>query len=198
MHTSISALDIYPNVRTLLGMIVGLALAHMLTQFARIIEYNRWRKLYWPHMVRAAFMLVYIIHFWWWQVRLSMLPNWTFGEFAFIVFYALLVFLACTVVLPGSLIDGRGEDDQSHYYARRGWFFGLVAAIYVVDIFDSLLKGSTFVTSLGIEYFLRNGTYVLLALIATRTRSERYHQVFAVLAFAYQVAWIVRRYEVFG
>jgi len=112
MHTSISALDIYPNVRTLLGMIVGLALAHMLTQFARIIEFNRWRKLYWPHMVWAAFMLVYIIHFWWWQVRLSMLPTWTFGAFAFIVFYALLVFLACTVVLPASLSDGRIEDDQ--------------------------------------------------------------------------------------
>ena len=73
-----------------------------------------------------------------------------------------------------------------------------MAAIYVVDVFDSLLKGSAFMASLGTEYYLRNAAYVLLALIATRTRNARYHQAFALAAFAYQLAWIVRRYEVFG
>jgi hypothetical protein len=189
---------VYPHVRVVMGMVVGLSLAHLLTQLAKIIEYDRWRRLYWPHMLWVASTLVLVIHFWWWQLRLSLVAHWTFALYAFVTFYALLLYLLCSVVLPSNLADKGSTDYRTHYYARRGWFFGLLATIFVVDVIDTLLKGWTFLQSLGPGYWVRNGAYVVLSLIAARSASPRFHAVFAVAAFVFQLLWIATRYEVFG
>ena len=73
--------------------------------------------------------------------------NWTFGVYLFIIGYAVLLFLLCALLFPDSMLDYKGYED--FFYSRRAWFFGLLAATYLLDVVDTLIKGE--------EHFARFG-----------------------------------------
>ena len=51
------------------------------------------------------------------------------------------------LLFPDRIDDYDGCAD--YFHARQGWFYGLLAAIFLVDIVDSALKGATHLRSLG-------------------------------------------------
>lgn len=186
--------NLYIHVRILLGMVVGLGLTHLLRHAARIIERPRAHAVYAVHLLWAGFMFVYLLHFWWWQFSLSHQAYWSFNLYLYVSLYALLLYLLCALVFPESLAEGVGY--REYYYGRRRWFFGLLAVMFVVDVGDTLIKGTAYVQQLGPEYWVRNTVFVLASLVAVATRNPRYHGMFAVAALLYELSWIWRRYEV--
>ncbi|CAN7379315.1 hypothetical protein LJR168_002297 [Pseudoxanthomonas sp. LjRoot168] len=186
--------SLYIHVRILLGMIVGLGLTHLLRHVARIVERPQAHRIYGVHLLWAAFMFVYVLHFWWWEFSLSHQAHWNFNLYLFVTLYALLLYLLCALVFPESLADGVGYHD--YYYGRRRWFFGLLAVMFVVDIGDTLIKGAAYAQQLGPEYWVRNTMYIAGSLAAIATRNPRYHAIFAVTALLYELSWIWRRYEI--
>lgn len=184
---------IYLNVRVLLGIIIGLGLTHLLRHVARIIEHPGRYRVYWVHLVWVASVFLFLLHFWWWEFRLSAMTSWSFAAYLFVALYALLLYLLCVFVLPESLEDYTGWRD--YYYARRRWFFGTFALIYVFDLADTWLKGGAYFESLGPEYPARMVVHVVLFLVAIATPRPGFHAALAVLVLLYQVSWIVRLYE---
>lgn len=192
--TPADAGSVYLHVRVLLGMVVGLGLTHLLRQIARIVEHPRGQRVYWVHLLWVLSVFLFLLHFWWWEYRLSGMPTWTFNLYLFVVLYALLLYLLCVFVLPDSIADY--ADYRDYFYSRRRWFFGALAAVYVVDFVDTLAKGQDYLQGFGLEYPLRNALHVVACLIAIVTRREGYHATFAVLALLYQLSWIVRQFEI--
>lgn len=186
--------SLYIHVRILLGMIVGLGLTHLLRHVARIVERPTSRRVYWVHLVWAGFMFIYLLHFWWWEFRLSHQSHWNFNLYLFVTLYALLLYLLCALVFPEVVDDY--EDYRDYFYSRRHWFFGVMALMFAVDFGDTLIKGEAYFRQLGSEYPLRNAFYILASLGAIATRNARYHGAFAVVALLYELSWIWRRYEV--
>jgi len=184
---------LYLHVRVLLGMIVGLGLTHLLRHVARIVDHPKQTRVYWVHLVWVLFVFVYLLHFWWWEFRLSALTPWTFEIYLFVALYALLLYLLCVFILPDSL-DGY-DGYRAYFYSRRRWIFGTLAVVYVVDFVDTLIKGSAYLESFGPEYPIRTVAYVIACLIAIATARPRFHAVFAVAALLYQLSWIARQYE---
>ena len=117
--------QVYLHVRVLLGMIVGLGLTHLLRQAARIIEHPGDKRVYAVHLVWVFSVFVFLLHFWWWEFRLSAIGAWTFNLYLFVALYALLLYLLCVFVLPDSLHDY--ADYRDYFYTRRRWFFGTLA-----------------------------------------------------------------------
>jgi hypothetical protein len=185
---------LYVHVRILLGMIVGLGLTHLLRNFANIIENPRRRRVYWIHLLWALSMFLYLLHFWWWEYRLSHLAHWNFNVYLFVTLYALLLYLLCAFVFSDSTLEYR--DYREYFYGRRGWFFGLLALVYAVDFVDTWIKGVDYFHHFGIEYPIRNITFIALSLVAIATRNPWYHGTFVVAGLLYQVSWIVRQFEV--
>lgn len=186
--------QLFLHVRVLLGMIVGLGLTHLLRQIARIIEHPRDKRVYVVHLLWVFSVFLYLLHFWWWEFRLSAIADWTFNLYLFVAIYALLLYLLCVFVLPESLHGY--VDFREYYYSRRRWFFGTFVAIYLVDCADTLFKGAEYLRGFGIEYPLRIALLVTGCLVAIATRNERYHATFVVLAVLYQLSWIARQFEV--
>lgn len=184
---------LYVHVRILLGMVIGLGLTHLLRNFANLIEKPRHDRLYWVHLGWALSMLLFLMHWWWWQFRLSHLVHWTFGVYVFVTLYALLLYLLCALLFSDSA--GDYPDYRAYYYARRRWFFGLLALVYAVDLLDTWIKGPDYFHSFGTEFVVRNVAYVALCLVAAATRSPRYHAAFLCAGLAYQVSWIARQFE---
>ena len=68
-----------------------------------------------------------LVHFWWWEFGLFVIEDWTFGKYLFIILYAVTLFLLSALLFPDSMQDYRGYED--FFYARRAWFFGLLALL---------------------------------------------------------------------
>jgi hypothetical protein len=46
----------------------------------------------------GAFLLLYLIHFWWWEFRLQAVQRWTFPLYFFISMYAVIQYLVCVLL----------------------------------------------------------------------------------------------------
>ena len=185
---------LFGHVRVLIGMIVGLGLTHLLRNFAELMERPGQRRIYWVHLAWALFVFLYMLHFWWWEFRLSYVEAWSFNVYLFITVYALLLYLLCAFTFSTSAEGYPSYRD--YFYSRRHWCFGVLSLVYAVDLFDTWIKGPEYFHSFGIEYPLRNVSHALLCLLAIFIRSPKFHGALVIFVLAYQTSWIARQFEI--
>jgi hypothetical protein len=106
------------------------------------------------------------------------------------MFLAFLIYLVCALLFPADLEGYEGY--RSYFYSRRAWFFGLQAAWLSIDLADTLLKGTAYFASFGLEYPIATVSQVVLCVVAAITRNERFHGAFAVGMFIYLLYWSLR------
>lgn len=147
--------DIFPHIRIVMGMVIGLGVTRLLSGLARIVQHPGQYRLYPVHLAWVVSVLLMLVHFWWWEFGLFQIETWTFGKYLFIIFYAVTLFLLCALLFPDSMLDYTSYED--FFYSRRAWFFGLLAASYLLDVVDTLLKGPEHFARFGVEYFPHAG-----------------------------------------
>lgn len=185
--------DIFPHLRIVMGMVIGLGVTRLLSGVARIVQHPNQYKLYPVHLAWVALLLLMLVHFWWWEFGLYAVETWTFGKYLFIVFYAVVLFLLSALLFPDSLYDYASYED--FFFKRRAWFFGLLASTYALDIVDTLLKGEVHFAHFGREYLIRTPVFIVLCLAAIWTSNRRFHALFVAAALVYQVSWILRLFD---
>jgi hypothetical protein len=159
---------------------------------ARLIQHPKKERLNWVHLSWVLFTFLYVVHFWWWEFWLRQRTDWNIAIYLFTIAYAVLIYLMCSILFPDSLADYDGYED--YFYSRRGWFFGLLIAVFALDLEDTLLKGRQYYLHLGIEYPIRAAVFIVVCAIAIFTRNKRYHQLLVIAAVVYQITYIFRKY----
>ena len=149
MNTPHSGHDIYLHVRVMIGIIVGLSVARLLTGMSRFIQHPKREHVYLVHLGWAIAILLSVVHFWWWEFRLQEIADWYFEEYACVLFYAILFFLLSTILFPDKLDEYKGFKD--YFISRKRWFFGILALTFMVDVWDTLLKGNEYAAALGMN-----------------------------------------------
>ncbi len=185
-------MGIFEYVAVLTSIIIGLGITHLLRGVAGLIQHPEQQRVYWVHLVWVAYLFFTLIFWWWWEFRLGTIETWTFHLYLFVVVYAFNLFLACALIFPASLSGYR--DYKDYFYSRRRWLFGLIAFSYLLDVFDTLLKGVDYFHSLGLEYPVSTLVQLSLFVVAMVVRNERFHAVFALAMLAYQVSWALRMF----
>ncbi|MFD1703781.1 hypothetical protein ACFSCV_12290 [Methylopila henanensis] len=193
MEPVVSGHDAYFHVRIIIGMVVGLSISRLLTGLARFVQHPSGKTIYPIHLGWTFFMFLLIIHFWWFEFRLTDLHHWSFELYIFVIFYACLIFLASTLLYPDKMDEYKGY--REYFVSRRGWFFSLLALIFLVDIADTALKGGAYFASFGIEYPLRNIGYATAFLVAAMVSNPRFHAGLVIAAIGYQIVWILRLFD---
>jgi hypothetical protein len=188
-----TAHDIFPHIRIVMGMVIGLGVTRLLAGVARIVQHPKQYAIYPVHLAWVALLLLMLVHFWWWEFGLYVIEDWTFGKYLFIILYAVTLFLLCALLFPDSMQDYKSYED--FFYARRGWFFGLLGLTYLLDVVDTLLKGKEHFARFGIEYIIRTPIFVALCIAAILTTDRRFHALFVAVALVYQVSWILRLFD---
>ncbi len=186
--------DAFVHVRMIVGVVVGLGVGRLLTGLARFVQHPSRETIYPVHLGWAFFVLLAIVHFWWFEYRLAEAPEWLFQIYLFVIFYACLLFLATTLLFPDKMDEYAGYRD--YFMSRRAWFFGLMALIFTVDMVDTWIKGGAYFAGLGPVYPLRNAGYIAAFVVAAFARSPRFHSILAAAALAAQLAWIFWLYDV--
>ena len=180
--------DLYLHVRVVISIIVGLCITTLLSGFARFVQHPRRERVSILHLGWAASLLLWIIHFWWWEFRLSMVQTWTFASYFFVILYAILFYFLCTLLFPSDLKDYANYED--YFISRRKWFFGFLAATFLADVIDTSLKGSSYLHSFGIEYPIRIIVNLVICAIAISTSNRRVQLTLLAVSFLYHVALI--------
>ena len=62
MEPHASAADVFPHVRVVLGMVVGLGVTRILSGFARIVQHPTQYPLYPVHLAWSAMLLLVLVH----------------------------------------------------------------------------------------------------------------------------------------
>lgn len=184
--------SLFLHIRVLIGMVLGLGVTRLLSGLARIIQHPGRDKLYWVHLAWGLWMLLMLMHFWWWEYRLYDVEVWSFRSYFYVIGYAVLFFLICTLLFPDDMTDYDGFRD--YFLSRRRWIFGLIGLSFVVDVGDTLIKGTGYLQSLGVEYPVRIVLHIALCMVAMATRNAVFHGAFVLAALVYQVSWISRYY----
>ena len=193
MAIPVSNSDLYLHVRVVISIIVGLCITTLLSGFARFVQHPRRERVSILHLGWAASLLLWIIHFWWWEFRLSMVQTWTFASYFFVILYAILFYFLCTLLFPSDLKDYAGYED--YFLSRRKWFFGFLAATYVADVIDTSLKGSAYLHSFGIEYPIRIIANLTICAIAMFTGNRRVQLILLIMSFLYHIFLIALVYS---
>lgn len=180
-------------IRIIVGMVVGLSLARLVNGLTRFIQHPT-NRVYLIHFAWTLFMLSAIVHFWWYQFSLNRVHVWTFGLYLFVLVYAMLFVGIASLLFPDSMDEYTGYED--YFESRRRWFYGLLAAIFVVDIGNTLIKGTDFFLALGVQYPIRQVLLAVGAVIAIFVSSRKYQVFFVTLALVHQFIWIFRHFDV--
>lgn len=182
--------QLFTHLRILMGTVIGLGVARLLVGFAGIIQHPDRARLYPTHLIWAASMLLTLVHFWWWEFALIIVPSWSFGAFLFLVSYCVVLFLICTLLFPDDVKEYGGY--EGFFMSRRAWFFSLFGLTIIFDIFDSALKGPTYFAGFDLEYTIQVPLGLAFCAVAIFTRNRFYHLAIATVQLLYQLTWVAR------
>lgn len=189
-------MSISEYILALMSIVVGLAMTQLLSGAAEIAQHAKPVRTYWIHTAWMVNLFVTLIHFWWWEFALMQIQVWTFLPYAFVICFAVLLYFLVALLVPQHLSEQ--ADLKEYFYSHRGWFFGTMALIQVVDFGDTFVKGWAYFIGLGPEYLIRNLVIIGLCATAIRTRNERFHSFMVILLTSYQLLWIMRHFNRVG
>ncbi|MBX3689360.1 hypothetical protein [Dokdonella sp.] len=181
---------LFPHIRIVMGMVLGLAMSKLLTGIAGLIQHPGRYRLSAIHLLWAGSILVELILFWWWEFELSRVPTWSFGTFVFLIGYTVTLYLMAALLFPDDIDEYGGY--EIYLIGRRYWFFGLLAATFLFDIVDTMIKGQQHWNLLSTDYLVQVPLGLVLCLIACLSKTPRVQLVLVLLHIVYQVFWMSR------
>jgi hypothetical protein len=187
-----SSPELFPHLRIVMGMVIGLGITRLLAGVAGFIQHPGRAKVYSVHLLWVASLLLEFIEFWWWQFKLFEVSDWSFMTFVFIISYSIVLYLVAALLFPDNVAEYDGY--EGFFMSRRKWFFSLYASTFVFDLFDSMLKGDVYFSRFSLEYVFEIPLGIALCAIAIWTPNRRYHFWLALGHFIYQIGLIWRLY----
>lgn len=191
-HPPLTA-EAYFHVRAGISLIFGLSVAQLLRGVVRIVQHPERGPIYPVHLAWIASTFLLVVHFWWWQVNIARIERWTFAPYLFLITYSSLFYFLSVLLSPDNAAPH--PDYRAYFHGERKWIFGLLATISVADVIDSLIKGTSYLAALGLEYQIATVIHIGFCAIAMSTANERFHRVFVAVNLLYQVSWMFRMYE---
>ena len=181
--------DTFIHVRLILGFIISLSLARLLTGLARFVQHPAFKRD--PlHLLWAASILLLIANFWWWEFWLSSIKTWIFPVYAFLLAFAAQLFLLTTLLFPDD-VDEYGSYG-GYFMNRRKWFFGLFASVNLFDVIDTFIKGPEHVSQYEADYWIQPPVYIALSIVAIFTKNRTFHFAFVILNLVYQAYFVAK------
>lgn len=175
--------DVFPHVATFYSLIVGLAVANVLSSVANAAKTEARVRWYWVHTAAAAMLLLLIAQDWWFLLSWERGGEINHAVLLFLLARAGVLFFASSLLLPEANDAEDGIVDLRAYFRRiRRRFFLSLAIFPLLDVVDTLLKGPERLRSLGPFYPAYAVTPFVLMLVAAYARNERIPAFIIVLA----------------
>jgi hypothetical protein len=181
----------FDHVKTIIGIILGLSITHLLKGIIKFVQHPHKAKPYWVHLTWCVYVLLLIMHFWWWEARLRNLHNWNFVEYFFLFVYISVFYFLCSLLIPDDLEEYNGY--FNYFYSRKKWIFGTLGLSFVLDFVDTFIKGRDYyLQHYNWEYPVRNISHLILCIVAINTNNKKFHAALVIVFFVYELSYICR------
>jgi hypothetical protein len=174
-------MDPFGYLSVLISIILALGMTRVLAGVGEMLQARSRRRLYWVHVVWVANLFLYLVVAWWIFYRWRNQHPWTFFLFIFVLISPTILYLASILLFPPESPPDEFVNYKTHYYSNHRAFFVLFALFIPVDVADSLLKGLPHFLALGPLYFISSGLFFAGLVTGAITRSERYHECYAII-----------------
>lgn len=186
-------MEVFNHIKYVIAITLSFSIAHLLRGTVKFIQHPNRGKPYITHLLWVIYMYLTLIHFWWFEYRLTAIPQWYFFTYLFIVLYITNYYVICTVLYPDDISDYK--DYKDYFFSRKKWFFGLLSIAFIADIVDTLIKGKDYLFRLGWEAPIRNLVLILLCLVGIRVKNARFHVILVAGFILYELFFIARLYD---
>ncbi len=185
---------IFQHTATFYSLIVGLAVANVLSAMANSAKSSSRVRWYWMHTAAAAMLLLIIAQDWWFLLSWEESRRVSHPILVFLLARAGVLFFASSLLVPEHHDAADGVLDlRAHMLRVRRRFFASLLAYAVLDHADTLLKGPERLAALGPYYPAYVLIFLGLMLAATVVKTERVPGAVIVIMLAVQVLTIVAR-----
>lgn len=192
-------LEQFEYVMALISVVVGLALTHVLSAFGAAIHRIRGHgapiKLELVYSLWMLWTVLILASFWWWEFKLQQTEvTWTLSTYFFLIIFSITFYLIAVVLVPERM---EGVSDSFEYLISvRHWFFGLLLANQLLDLYDTSLKGLEWV--LRPSYLIQASIYFAVCIIGMLARNRPVHLVLALITVAAQIIYILIEMNALG
>jgi hypothetical protein len=183
--------DQFQHVMVLASIIIGLGITNALLGISAAIDSisaeNRTIRFSWAAAFWLAGVFLWMVLFWWWEFRLlTILKNWSMGNYLLVIFYAVLLFLLVALLVPRKWDE---VDDLNVYFlSKRHWFYPLLLLTNGVDVIDSYMKGGwTYIDAAGVVSWSNWIAYIPACIVGFRSNNARTHTIMAIIFFVWTV-----------
>ena len=123
-------MDTFEYLAVLVSIVVGLGVTHILSAVGRLISRPSEQKLFWVHSLWMLYALLALVYFWWFELGFSGVREWTGTLYAFVVGYAIALYLFSAIIVP----DDPPPDYRAYYFSRRHWILGFWLVLQAIDL----------------------------------------------------------------
>lgn len=178
-------LGAFDYLSVLLSIILGLAVAQVLTGYRALALARTRVRLYAPTLVWTVIVLMIAVQSWWAMFGLREVAAWTFGGFTILLLQTILIYMLAGLSLPDV---GDGEVDlQAHYFTHHRLFFGVVVALVVVSVGKDVVFAGHLPTPANVAF---QGALAAASAIAAATKAPWYHRLLAPTVLTAFVAYV--------
>ena len=128
----------FDYLTVLISIVMGLAIANLLSGVVRLMHARHRVRIYWPPVVWSVLLFVITTQHWWSEYNLRFKTDWGFDGFLGTLLIPVDLYLLCALVLPN-----RDDDDQidlrAWYFTNRRTFFILLIALAPLAYIEELL-----------------------------------------------------------
>lgn len=177
----------YEYLTVFVSVVLGLAVVHLLSGVALILDTRVKESLDWIHSVWTANVFVTTLLVWWFNFNLTAVQEWSLPHFLNLVAYAVVLYL-----MAGLLYPVRGSevvDFKAHFEANRPRFFIVFLTFQFVDFFDLALERAALGTAWNPVHLTAVSGFSLAALVAMRTSHRAFHGGLAVTWLLVCLMW---------
>lgn len=171
-------MGVFEYLGVILSVILGLGLTHLLAGVSKIIHHRRTLTISWIQLMWTVNVLMYIVIIWWGMFWWSEQQEWSFFLFLLLLSYAIVLFLAASLLYPWEFPDN--FDFDAHFFDTRPWFFSVFILAWCIDIPETVLKSDGGLRDLPQAYLWMVAAQITLGLIGALWSNRKYHQFFAV------------------
>jgi hypothetical protein len=162
-------LNPFDYLTVLVSIVLGLAIANVLSGLAGLMHARERIAFYWPPVVWAVWLFFIAVQHWWAEWGVHNTREWTFGAFLLSMLVPVDFFLLSSLVLPPPGSDAK--IDLYAWYARnRQWFFGLLTCLPLLSILEELVRSGRMASQLNFYFLL---AFAAMALVAAFLKSRR-------------------------